>query len=37
MENRCAPLKNGGWQNARATGGPGILPATNLRFTGFPG
>jgi hypothetical protein len=24
------PMKNGGGQNARATGGPGILPVTNL-------
>ena len=30
-ENRYAPLKkNGGGQNARATGGPGILPVTKL-------
>ena len=28
-ENRCAALKRGGGQNARATGGPGILPETN--------
>ena len=27
-ENRCAALKRGGGQNARATGGPGILPVT---------
>jgi hypothetical protein len=27
-KNCCAPLKNGGGQNARATGGPGILPVT---------
>jgi hypothetical protein len=28
MLTREAPLKNGGGQNARATGGPGILPET---------
>jgi hypothetical protein len=28
-ENRSAPLTRGGGQNARATGGPGILPVTN--------
>ena len=27
-ENRRAPRKRGGGQNARATGGPGILPVT---------
>jgi hypothetical protein len=27
-ENRGAAQKNGGGQNARATGGPGILPVT---------
>jgi hypothetical protein len=26
---RASHLKNGGGQNARATGGPGILPVTN--------
>ena len=27
-ETRVVVLKNGGGQNARATGGPGILPVT---------
>jgi hypothetical protein len=29
MKTAEPSLKNGGGQNARATGGPGILPVTN--------